>query len=147
VAIALAWVCPYGWLYPTVGMSIWAHVGPRARALRCLSQTSKKRVSWKKRYVLYVKMFSFSRVRHFSCNFANMVSPAEMTITTRTASKFCAKIRAVQPPIFYPDLISRVITGIAEQFYVGCSESSDPVRVRDTDNAYGACPPCKSRLL
>ena len=43
-----------------------------------------------------------------------MASPAEMTITTRTASKFCTKGRALQPPIFFLELISWVTTGITE---------------------------------
>ena len=43
-----------------------------------------------------------------------MASPAEMTITTRTASTFCTKRRAVQPPIFFLELISWVTIGITE---------------------------------
>ena len=42
-----------------------------------------------------------------------MASPAEMTLPTRTASKFCAEIRAQQTPIFVLDLISWVTTGIS----------------------------------
>ena len=59
-------------------------------------------------------MCSSTCFSHFLWNFANMASPAEMTITTRTASKFCAKRRAVQPPIFFLELISLVTTGITE---------------------------------
>ena len=59
-------------------------------------------------------MCSFTCFGNFFWNFANMASPAEMTITTRTASKFCAKRRAVQPPIFFLELISLVTTGITE---------------------------------
>ncbi len=81
---------PMGPMGPKGPMGPWAHGPGRARALRCLSQTSKKRVSWKNRHVLYVKMCSFDRFTNFSWNFAKMASPAEMTITTRTASKFCA---------------------------------------------------------
>ena len=43
-----------------------------------------------------------------------MASPAEMTITIRTASKFFTKRRAVQPPIFFLELISWVTAGITE---------------------------------
>ena len=50
-----------------------------------------------------LKMCSCTRfIYNFLWNFANMASPAEMTITTRTASKFCARRRAVQLPIFFP---------------------------------------------
>ena len=47
-----------------------------------------------------LRMCNLMRLNNFLWNFANMASPAEMTITTRTASKFCAKRCAVQPPIF-----------------------------------------------
>ena len=61
-----------------------------------------------------LEMCSCTRFNHFLWNFANMASPAEMTITTRTASKFCARRRAVQLPIFFLELISLVTTGIPE---------------------------------
>ena len=41
-----------------------------------------------------------------------MASPAEMNIVTRTPSKFCAKGRAVQPPILFLALIVCVIIEI-----------------------------------
>ena len=44
----------------------------------------------------------------------NMASPAQMTITTRTASKFCTKRRALQLPIFFLKPISLVISRIIE---------------------------------
>ena len=83
------------------------------RALRCLRQTSKKAPPRKYNipYTLKCVILCFS---HFLLNFANMASPAEMTITTRTASKFCAKRRAVQPPIFVLELISLATTGITD---------------------------------
>ena len=36
---------------------------------------------------------------------ANIASPANLTITARTASKFCAHIRAASPETFVLDLI------------------------------------------
>ena len=57
-------------------------------------------------------MCSFTFFIYFLLNFANMASPGEMIITTRTASKFCAKRCAVQPPIFVLELISLVTIGI-----------------------------------
>ena len=59
-------------------------------------------------------MCIFMCFSNFLWNFANMASPAEMPITTRTASTFCTKRRAVQPPIFFLELISFVITGTLE---------------------------------
>ena len=60
------------------------------RALRCLRHTSKKAPPRKYNipYTLKCVILCFS---HFLWNFANMASPAEMTITTRTASKFSTK--------------------------------------------------------
>ena len=43
-----------------------------------------------------------------------MMSPAKMTITARTASKFCARSRSECPNIFLHDLISWLISGIVE---------------------------------
>ena len=43
-----------------------------------------------------------------------MASPAETTKTTKNASKFGTKRRAVQPPICFLELISWVTTGMAE---------------------------------
>ena len=45
---------------------------------------------------------------HFHVSFACIVSPAEFTTTTRTASKFCASIRALQPYVFLLGPISGV---------------------------------------
>ena len=47
-------------------------------------------------------------------NFANMRSPAKMTITARTVSKFRASTRSECPEIFFLDLKSLVISGIIE---------------------------------
>ena len=47
-------------------------------------------------------------------NFENMTSPGKITITARTASKFCARNRSQSPDIFDPDLISWVIPGPIE---------------------------------
>ena len=47
-------------------------------------------------------------------NFANMWSPANLTITARTASKFCARSRSQSKNIFDLNPISWVITGIGE---------------------------------
>ena len=44
-------------------------------------------------------------------NFANMGSPANLTITARTASKFCARSRSQSQNIFDLDSISWVISG------------------------------------
>ena len=57
---------------------------------------------------------NFACSSHFPGIFANMGFQAEMTIATRTASKSCTKRRAVQPPMFFLELISLAITGIME---------------------------------
>ena len=44
----------------------------------------------------------------------NITSPAKMTIIARTASKFCAHIRAALPEMSFLDLISLVISGTIE---------------------------------
>ena len=50
-----------------------------------------------------------------SCqNFANMGSPANLAITVRTASKFCARSRSQRENIFNLEPISWVISGIWE---------------------------------
>ena len=46
--------------------------------------------------------------------FANMVSPAKMTTTARTASKFCARTRPECPDISFLDLRSWRVSGIIE---------------------------------
>ena len=43
---------------------------------------------------------------------SNMASPANLTIISRTASKFCAKYRAAPPEIFVLDLKSYESSGI-----------------------------------
>ena len=101
------------------GTGPWAAPGPgqgqaKGQALRCLRQTSEKRAPQKKQDPIYLEMCSFTCLGKFSLNFANIASPAEMTITTSTASKFCAKRCTVQPPIFFLELISLVTTGITE---------------------------------
>ena len=45
-------------------------------------------------------------------NFANMASPANLTMLSRTASKFCAHIRAECPEIVVLDLKSYESSGI-----------------------------------
>ena len=45
---------------------------------------------------------------------ANIIPPAQMTITARTVPKFCAHIRAALPEIFFLDLVSLVISGTIE---------------------------------
>ena len=47
-------------------------------------------------------------------NFANMGSPANLTITVRTASKFCARSRSQSNHIFNLVLVSEVISGNCE---------------------------------
>ena len=93
-----------------------AHVWPRAQgraqgrawawALCCLRQTSKQNASWKKQHTIYFEMYRFTCFSCFLLNFANMASPTEMTITTRSASQICTKRRAVQPLIFFLELLS-----------------------------------------
>ena len=51
-------------------------------------------------------MCCFTCSSYLLWNFANTASPAEMTSTTRTASEFGTKRRAVQLPIFFLELIS-----------------------------------------
>ena len=46
-------------------------------------------------------MFIILCFRNFLWNFANMASPAEMIITTRTASKFCTKNVLYRTPPFF----------------------------------------------
>ena len=46
--------------------------------------------------------------------FANINSPAQMTITARTVSKFRASTRSECPEIFFLDLKSLAISGIIE---------------------------------
>ena len=58
----------------------------------------RKTGSWKKLRTICLDMCGFTCFICFLENFANMASPAEITIPARTASKFCAKRRAVQPP-------------------------------------------------
>ena len=96
----------------------WAHVWPlaKARALGRSRQTSTKTASWKKQRTMYLELCSFTCVMHFLKNFANMAFPAEMAITTRTASGFRAKRRAAQPPTVFLELISWVTTGITERW-------------------------------
>ena len=50
----------------------------------------------------------------FCQHFANMMSPAQMTMPARTVSKFCARTRSECPDIFFLDLISWCISGIIE---------------------------------
>ena len=47
-------------------------------------------------------------------NFANMGSPAHLTITAGTALKFCDRSRAQSPNMFNLDLISSVIPAKSE---------------------------------
>ena len=47
-------------------------------------------------------------------HFSNMMSPAQMTITARTASEICARTRSECPEIFVFDLISWENSGIIE---------------------------------
>ena len=91
-----------------------ARTGPgpgwgRARAgpFAVYGRPQKISTSQKIQHTIYFEMCDFVSHSLFM-NFANMASPAEMTITTRTASKFCAKRRALQPPIFFLELISWV---------------------------------------
>ena len=54
-----------------------------------------------------------------------------MTIIARTAPKFCAHIRAVLPEMFFPDLISLVISGTIEPWPECQPEACAPMDLQD----------------
>ena len=87
--------------------------GPGPGPALSMADFNKKATSGKNNipYTLKCVMWCF---RNCLWNFAHMASPTEMTITTRFASKFCAKRRGLQPPIFFLELISWVTSGITE---------------------------------
>ena len=49
-------------------------------------------------------------------NFANMASPANLTTTARTASKFCPRNWSQSPDLFRQDLIGEAISGLLEHW-------------------------------
>ena len=90
----------------------WAHMGMgRARALPNGRQTSEKTCPGKKVPCSIVAICAFpSFLEHFS----KINTPAQMTITSRTGPKFCARSRSKCPKIFFLDLKSWVIPGNVE---------------------------------
>ena len=90
----------------------WAHMGPGwARALPNGRQTSEKTCPGKKVPCSIVAICAFpSFLEHFS----KINTPAQMTITSRTGPKFCARSRSKCPDIFFLDLKYVVIPANVE---------------------------------
>ena len=88
-------------------------LGPGLGPSRCTAE-HKNKVFWRSTISYMLRMCSFPCILHFLLNFANIASPAEMTITMRTASRFCTKRRAVQPPSFLLKLSSSITTRITD---------------------------------
>ena len=70
-------------------------------------------------------------------NFANMVSPAQMTMPARTVSKFCARTRSGCSDIFFLDLISWRISEIIEP-WSECSPEILGICLRSPTNYHDA---------
>ena len=70
-------------------------------------------------------------------NFANMMSPAQMTMPARTASKFCARTRSECSDIFFLDLISWRISEIIEP-WSECSPEILGINLRSPTNYHDA---------
>ena len=68
--------------------------------------------------------------------FANMVSPAKMTITASTASKFCARSRSECSDIFFLDLESMWIPGNIEP-WSECQPEGSRLRSAKSNSVLG----------
>ena len=76
-------------------------------------------------------------------NFANMVSPAKMTNTASTASKFCARSRSEYSDIFFLDLESWWIPGNIEPWPECQPEGS---RLQSAKSWNSVCPLARCKI-
>ena len=101
---------PYGPIWPHIGPYGIHGPGPGPGPSQWEADL-RKNASWKNVTCLSVIICAFP---HFLEHFSNINSPAQMTITSRTAPKFCARSRSKCPEIIFLDLKSWVIPGNVE---------------------------------